>query len=357
MHLTFPRVASLVAGGLLLAACSTPPEPILFGKQASEVTLTQTLTPVAQVQSDKARDYSLFTLQMNQVKQKSPNMMAKYASIYRKIENWSEQSGDPTQLNQFGLGASQLSGADQQGNVLFTGYFSPVMELRHQPDNEFKYPLYALPECQGSCPSREQIYQGALDGQGLELAYSNSLIDNFMLEVQGSGFVYFSDDGAKQYFAYAGKNGHPYVSIGRVLIERGEVKKEDMSLQAIKDWVAAQDEATVLELLQQNPSFVFFQANDKLDVIGSAGIPLQGGAAVAADRSIFPMGSVILAEVPQLDAQGEWTGHHVLKLLMVLDTGGAVKGSHLDLYHGLGKQAGKNAGYYKHFGRVWLLTE
>ncbi|MDO6527628.1 murein transglycosylase A [Motilimonas sp. 1_MG-2023] len=356
-------LVSISAPILLLSACATAPKPLdivdpktNFGKQASNQQFTEVLNPVPLVISDKPRDYSLFTLQMNKVKEKSPNLVKRQNGLYQQVENWAEQNGDPASLNLFGIKAAQMGGADGQGNVLFTGYYSPVMKIRHQADAVYKYPLYGMPKCQGRCPSRAQIYAGALANQGLEIGYSKSLLNNFMLEVQGSGFVYFEDGGDKQYFAYAGKNGHGYTSIGKVLIERGEVAREDMSLEAIKSWAEKQDEATLRELLEQNLSFVFFKANKELDVIGSAGIPLQGGAAVAADRAYLPMGSVILAEVPQLDAKGVWTGHHVLKLLMVLDTGGAVKKNHLDLYHGLGVQAGRNAGYYKHFGRVWLLT-
>ncbi len=200
------------------------------------------------------------------------------------------------------------------------------------------------------------IYAGALQGQGLELGYSASMLDIFMMEVQGSGFVHYEDNDQLQYFAYNGKNGHRYVSIGKVLIEQGEVSREKMSLKAIENWVKQQDEATVQELLEQNPSYVFFQPQESLDVMGTAGIPLQAHASVAADREYLPMGSVLLAEIPQLDSEGNWNGQHVLKLLLALDTGGAVKKNHLDLYHGMGgTKAGIDAGHYKHFGRVWKL--
>ncbi|MBP8222942.1 MAG: murein transglycosylase A, partial [Aeromonas sp.] len=78
-------------------------------------------------------------------------------------------------------------------------------------------------------------------------------------------------------------------------------------------------------------------------------------AAVAADKSLLPMGTPILAEVPLLDKAGNWTGKHQLRLLIALDVGGAVKKGHLDLYHGMGEKAGVAAGHYKHFGRVWKL--
>jgi membrane-bound lytic murein transglycosylase A len=78
-------------------------------------------------------------------------------------------------------------------------------------------------------------------------------------------------------------------------------------------------------------------------------------ASVAGDRDWLPMGTPVLAEVPLLNADGTWSGAHALRLLLVLDTGGAVKQSHLDLYHGMGPRAGIQAGHYKHYGRVWKL--
>ncbi len=209
------------------------------------------------------------------------------------------------------------------------------MELRHEPNEKFKYPVYGKPTCSSDCPTRAEIYNGALEGQGLELGYAPNMIDPFMMEVQGSGFVHFEDDDTLEYFAYAGKNNKAYVSIGRILIERGEVPREKMSLKAIKEWVMANDEATVRELLEQNPSYVFFAPQADAPVTGSAGIPLLPMASVAGDRSILPMGTPILAEVPLLNKDGTWSGAHQLRLLIVLDTGGAVKQNHLDLYHGM----------------------
>jgi membrane-bound lytic murein transglycosylase A len=92
----------------------------------------------------------------------------------------------------------------RMGNVLFTGYYSPVLEVRHRPDAQYKYPIYAMPNCGGRCPSRAEIHRGA--GQpGLELGYSKSLIDNFLMDVQGSGFVHYGDDDRLQYLATAAR--------------------------------------------------------------------------------------------------------------------------------------------------------
>ncbi|QUJ69158.1 murein transglycosylase A [Photobacterium sp. GJ3] len=342
-------LASCVLG---LVACA---RPVDRGQQYLDGEFDQVLNPVETVVSDKPRDYTRFEAQAEKVLSRSPSMMLRYQNLYQQVTNWAEAGGDPTLLSQFGLTTAQMGGGDSYGNVMFTGYFSPVIELRHERDETFQYPVYAMPECGKQCPTRAEIYGGALAGQGLELGFSASKLDVFMMEVQGSGFVHFEDNDQLQYFAYGGKNGHPYVSIGRILIERGEVPREKMSLKAIAEWVAQQDDATVRELLEQNPSYVFFSPRDDLDVLGTAGIPLLPMASVAADRDFLPMGSVLLAEVPQLDAEGNWNGKHVLTLLMALDTGGAVKRNHLDLYHGMGAQAGIDAGHYKHFGRVWKL--
>ncbi|MCW8331307.1 murein transglycosylase A [Photobacterium sp. SDRW27] len=342
-------IAMLILG---LVGCAKPTDR---GQQYLDGSFDQVLNQVSTVESDKPRDYSQFSQQMAKVIERSPSMAGQYQALYRQIENWAEQSGDPALLGNYGIQLAQMGGGDSNGNVMFTGYFSPVIELRHEQDETFRYPVYAMPTCEEQCPSRTEIYAGALQGQGLELGYSASMLDIFMMEVQGSGFVHYEDNDQLQYFAYNGKNGHRYVSIGKVLIEQGEVPREKMSLKAIEEWVQRQDEATVRELLEQNPSYVFFKPQDSLEVMGTAGIPLQAHASVAADRDYLPMGSVLLAEVPQLDPEGNWNGQHVLKLLMALDTGGAVKKNHLDLYHGMGTQAGIDAGHYKHFGRVWKL--
>ncbi|EOC1799139.1 murein transglycosylase A [Vibrio vulnificus] len=343
----FPLFASV-----LLFGCAQPTDR---AQQYLDNEFSDVLNRVDVVSSDKPRDFTEFQRQSEAVISSSPSLANLYQPLYERLNEWVLQSGDPSELGAYGIETAQLGGGDKQGNVLFTGYFSPVMELRHQADERFKYPVYAKPDCSEDCPTRAQIYDGALDGLGLELGYAENMIAPFIMEVQGSGFVHFEDDDTLEYFAYAGKNNKAYVSIGRVLIERDQVAREKMSLKAIKDWVLANDEATVQELLEQNPSFVFFEPRAAAPVTGSAGIPLLPMASVAGDRTIFPMGTPILAEVPLLNADGTWSGAHQLRLLIVLDTGGAVKQNHLDLYHGMGPRAGTEAGHYKHFGRVWKL--
>ncbi|MWT68881.1 murein transglycosylase A, partial [Escherichia coli] len=144
-------------------------------------------------------------------------------------------------------------------------------------------------------------------------------------------------------------------SIGKVLIDRGEVKREDMSMQAIREWGEKHSEAEVRELLEQNPSFVFFKPQNFAPVKGASAVPLIGRASVASDRSIIPAGTTLLAEVPLLDNNGKFNGKYELRLMVALDVGGAIKGQHFDIYQGIGPDAGHRAGWYNHYGRVWVL--
>lgn len=350
-QIVFKKYLPLAAVSLLYG-CAQPTDR---AQQYVDDEFNAILNKTAVVESNKPRDFTEFHRQADQVVVNSPSMAKIYQPLYDQLNEWVLQSGEPTDLANFGIQAAQLGGGDKQGNVLFTGYFSPVMELRHESNEKFKYPVYAKPQCESDCPTRAQIYAGALEGQGLELGYAANRIDPFLMEVQGSGFVHFEDDDTLEYFAYGGKNNKAYISIGKVLIERDLVSRAKMSMKAIKQWVMENDEATVRELLEQNPSFVFFEPRADAPVTGSAGIPLLPMASVAGDRAILPMGTPILAEVPLLNPDGSWSGAHQLRLLIVLDTGGAVKQNHLDLYHGMGPRAGTEAGHYKHFGRVWKL--
>ena len=140
-----------------------------------------------------------------------------------------------------------------------------------------------------------------------------------------------------------------------MLIDRGEVKREDMSMQAIREWGEKHSEAEVRELLEQNPSFVFFKPQSFAPVKGASAVPLIGRASVASDRSIVPAGTTLLGEVPLLDNNGKFNGRYGLRLMVALDVGGAIKGQHFDIYQGIGPDAGHRAGWYNHYGRVWVL--
>ncbi|EOI7348933.1 murein transglycosylase A [Yersinia enterocolitica] len=297
-----------------------------------------------------------FSDQVKVINQSSPGLYSRNSSTFNAVENWMLAGADTSKLSLFGLNAYQMEGVDNFGNVQFTGYYTPVLQARYTPQGEFRYPLYRMPaKGKGRLPDRAAIYAGALDSKNLVIAYTNSLVDNFMMEVQGSGYVDYGDGRPLTFFGYAGKNGHAYRSIGKVLIDRGEVAKADMSMQAIRHWAETHSEAEVRELLEQNPSFVFFKPEMYAPVKGASAVPLIAKASVASDRSLIPPGTTLLAEVPLLDNQGKFTGQYQMRLMVALDVGGAIKGQHFDIYQGIGHEAGQAAGFYNHYGRVWVL--
>ena len=297
-----------------------------------------------------------FGQQIQQIQAAASGLFGRNNSTYSAVENWLMAGGDTRQLRQFGLNAFQMEGTDNYGNVQFTGYYTPVVQARYTRQGEFQYPIYRMPPRKRGqkLPSRASIYSGALDDRYV-IAWSNSLIDNFIMDVQGSGYVDFGDGRPMSFFGYGGKNGWGYHSIGKELIDRGEVKREDMSMQAIRQWAEEHSPEEVRALLETNPSFVFFKPEPYVPVRGASAVPLVAKASVASDRSLIPAGTVLLAEVPQLNEKGKFNGKYEMRVMVALDVGGAIKGQHFDIYQGVGPDAAHLAGFYNHYGRVWVL--
>ncbi|MEO1053460.1 MAG: murein transglycosylase A [Bacteroidota bacterium] len=249
----------------------------------------------------------------------------------------------------------QLKGEDELGNVHFTGYYTPVIEARKKRDAQFKYPIYRYPVQwkNGTLPSREEIDgQGALAKMGLELAWTASILDNYFMQVQGSGYLQYPN-GRLEFLSYAGKNGHPYVSIGKHLVKTGAIPSKDISLNAIKSWIV--DNPDSLEsLLYRNPSYVFFENVQKAPT-GASGVTLSPNHSIAVDPDVIPWGSILLAEVPILDEQGKLENHEY-RILLAQDRGSAINGAgHVDLYCGIGEFGQQLSGSLHHYGRMWLL--
>lgn len=271
--------------------------------------------------------------------------------VAQEIGKWLHNPAQQPQLI-----AHQLSGQDQRGNVQITGYYVPVLPVRHLPDEVYRYPLYRKPaqrNVDGTYPSREEIdFENALAGQGLEIAYTSSLVDNFFLHVQGSGVVQY-EDGEQKLLSWGGVNGHAYRSLGKELIERGEIDRAHISAQSIRQWLNDHPDRN-REILSTNPSYLFFSEGPKSPV-GAANVPLTPLYSAAVDPNVIPLGSILLAQVPKLDTYGNLVGHG-FRLLLAQDKGGAIKGpGHIDWYQGIGKEAHFHAGQLKHFGKVWLL--
>jgi membrane-bound lytic murein transglycosylase A len=240
---------------------------------------------------------------------------------------------------------------DGQGNVRFTSYFTPTLAVSPIATDRYRVPVYRKP-AGDTLPTRKEIDAGALAGRGLELAWTDSAVDLFFLQVQGSGYGQY-EDGRRTLFSYGGKNGHPYASIGKYLVAQGEIPVERISMASIRQWLAAHPDRQ-REVLEVNSSYNFFVAGGAA-VIGSGGVPLTPMRSVAADSAILPLGSVIMIEMPILAKDGT-LDHHEARMMVVQDRGGAIKGTNrIDIYAGGGGEAAAFAGQMKHFGRVWLL--
>ena len=174
----------------------------------------------------------------------------------------------------------------------------------------------------------------------------------FFLQIQGSGRIRLPD-GSTMRLGYAGKNGHPYVAIGRLLVAEGWMTLDQATAQAIKDWLRA-DPARGAALMDRNPSYVFFREIDDLPPdagpIGTLGLPLIAGRSVAVDPEFHPLGLPVWIEA-------ETASGPARRLWFAADTGGAIKGPHrADLFLGTGEAAGLEAGALRSRGRVVPLV-
>ncbi len=272
-------------------------------------------------------------------------------------------------------------------NGLFTGYYEPELRGSRTRKGRFVVPLYGRPadlvtvelslfreEWKGQriagrvqqgalrpYPGRAEIEAGALsgiarDGGGaLELVWVDDAVDAFFLHIQGSGRVVL-DDGSLMRVGYAAANGRPYLAIGRELIARGALAREDVSMPSIRTWLAA-NPGEARDVMNKNASFVFFRplpapvnANDGPP--GSEGVPLTPGRSLAVDRNHLAMGLPLWldAEDP-LDKQ-----QRVRRLMVAQDTGGAITGPvRGDVFWGSGADAAERAGRMRSSGRYWLL--
>lgn len=239
--------------------------------------------------------------------------------------------------------------------ALFTAYYEPEINAARRAGGAFRYPIYARPDdlIEGEpFHTRSEIDQGALAGRGLELFWLDDPVESFLLHVQGSGRLRLPD-GSLARVGYGGKNGRPYTSIGKALVERGAFTVEEASGQKIRDWVADNPEQ-MWDLFALNESYVFFAEQPGLITadrgpIGSFGAPLPALRALAADPAYYPLGAPIWVE-----AAGR--AEAMASLMVALDTGGAIKGAQRgDVFLGSGDAAGHRAGEFRAEGAMIVL--
>ena len=264
------------------------------------------------------------------------------------------------------------------GTGLITGYYEPLLKGSLTPYDRYQYPLYARPDdmlridlaevypelskmkLRGRVVGNKVVAyhdRKAIDGEqsplaGKELVWIDDPVAVFFLHVQGSGRIQLVD-GSMMAVGYADQNGQPYTSIGKILIERGEIAREDISLFTIQQWLQ-QNPEKAQALLEENRSYIFFQLrkNAEENPRGSLNIPLTPSRSIAVDPSNIPLGSPVWLDTSY---PGE-TDHTLQRLTFAQDTGGAIKGyARADMFWGNGEMAEKLAGEMKQQARLYVL--
>jgi membrane-bound lytic murein transglycosylase A len=269
---------------------------------------------------------------------------------------------------------------------LLTGYYEPLIQGARKPDTTFQTPVYKRPADlvnvvaesergaksgqfthmrqtqKGLVPymTRAEIEQGGLKGQNLELLYFRDPVDVFFMQIQGSGRIELPD-GEKIRITYDGKNGYPYKSVGRHLIDEGHFEPEKMSLKALAAWLKA-DRKRGESVMWENKSYVFFrelQGAEADGAMGVLGISLQPGRSLAVDTAFHDIGMPIYVTSPALTHAAKPDADKpagFARLMIAHDVGSAIKGPERgDIFFGSGDKAARVAGVTKHPGHFFAL--
>ena len=268
-----------------------------------------------------------------------------------------------------------LASDNGEESGLFTGYYEAELDGAFERRGPYQTPLYRAPEdlvkvdpaemdsdwpegvtaarrIGGELepyPARAAIEAGALDGRDLELLWVDDPVDAFFLHVQGSGRVSLPDGSAVR-VGFAGANGHPFYAVGRALIDEGVLTRENVTAQAVRDWLKAHPEEGA-EVMRRNDRYIFFRLIEGDGPIGAAGVPLTPGRSLAVDPAFLAYGLPLW-----LDTTWPGTGDPLRRLMVAQDTGSAIKGPvRGDFFWGYGEPALEQAGRMKQPGRYFLL--
>lgn len=274
------------------------------------------------------------------------------------------------------LSPQRIVNADGTREGLITGYYEPLIQGSRWKSAKNPVPVFGVPDdllqldfaelypetksmrLRGRLDGRKVVpywTRAQIDAQGeafpaKTLLWVNDPVEFFFLQVQGSGQVQLSD-GSRVRLAYADQNGQPYKSIGRWLVDHGELRLEQAGMAGIQSWVRANPQR-LSELLDTNPSYVFFreEVTNGEGPKGSLGVPLTAMRSIAVDTRAIPLGTPVFMAFSMPD------GKPVERLMLAQDTGGAIRGRvRADFFWGFGADAGSQAGRMRQQGAMWLL--
>jgi len=265
-----------------------------------------------------------------------------------------------------------------------TGYYEPVIDGSRTQSEIYNVPVYRRPsnlfvrgltQAAVGLPNKGQVFRkigrrklvpyydraeiedGAIAGRGLEVCWLKSQTDLLFAQIQGSARVHLAD-GATIRINYDAHNGYPYMPVGRILIDRGIIPKEQMSMQKIREWMD-QNPDGANELRRQNRSYVFFRKvalSDKDEPVGAQGVPLTPGRSIAVDKALHVYGTPFFIE-GELPIDSEQSKTPFRRLMVAQDTGSAITGpARADIYYGAGADAGRVAGRFRHNMRFVILV-
>lgn len=369
-HLSGRAVLTFLLASLLLAGCVTPPPPPVA------------VAPFTAIAWEQLPDWTSADLMPSW-----PALLQSCHALKNKPD-WREACTQaealPAQDNlalhaffQSWFTPYQVRNPDGSEQGLITGYYEPKLYGSRTRTKRFKYPLYAAPDdlLQISLGSvypqlKDMRLRGRLEGhrvvpyysradidgdgaplKGHELFWVDDAVELFFLQIQGSGRIELPD-GTLVKVGYADQNGYPYVSIGRKLIESGELKPGEASMQGIKNW-GEKNPDKLPGLLAENPSYVFFRESpDALSgPLGTLGVPLTDGYSIAVDARTIPLGAPVFLSTTYPNSSDPLN-----RLMLAQDTGGAIKGIvRADFFWGFGENAANEAGKMKQQGRMWLI--
>ena len=267
--------------------------------------------------------------------------------------------------------------ADDSSSGIVTGYYEPLLNGSRKRSATFKYPIYAQPQDLVSVAlsdvyadlkfrrlrgrivdnklvpyyDRAEIESNKTPLKGLEIVWVDNAVELFFLQIQGSGQIQLPD-GSRIRLGYAEQNGHPFRSLGGLLIRRGELRPERASMQGIKAW-AARNPRKLQQFMNANPSYVFFKEIDGggSGPIGTLGVPLTAERSIAVDPRVIPLGVPVFLSTTYPGSE-----QRLNRLVVAQDTGGAIAGAvRVDFFWGFGDDAGAIAGRMKQRGEKWVL--